>query len=1317
MPRTPRQRALWKTVLSWVGGVIAGLIVLATAGVFVLLRSRVVHEYVLRVAQVKASAALGTRVSLRDFELHFSGISPVLDLYDVAIAGAPPLSSPPLAHARRLHVAMTVTSLLHRNWYIEDIDLVQPIVHMQVNADGNANLPQLESSGGKNNTNVFNLGVRHASIEDGSVFYNDRKAALSADLNQLTFSSTYDPSQTAYSGHIGYRNGHLLMRNLAPVPHELDAEFVATPETFTLRRAVLRSGNSNVELSANVRDYSNPQIEAHYSANVDSGQFRRILRNEMLPSGVVRADGTVTYRNHANRPFLDLVNVNGTLGSKLLLVTTSSLRENMSDIAATYKLANGNLLVRDVRARLLGGELTASFSTRDLTGKSRSHLSAQLHSVSLKSAQTLADVQAARQLGVSGAMSATVDATWGNTLDDLLARADATARGQIAGKGSSNSVPVTASLHARYVAARKQLDLENSYLRAPQTVLTMNGSVSEQSSLQVNLAANDLRELESIAAVVRPGTPALGLYGMASLNASVSGPTDAPEVVAQLHSTDLRVRGTAWRLVRMSARLNPARVILQNGELDPANRGHITFGLEAGLNHWAFSDTSPIKFSLSARQIDIEEITHGVGMQMPVSGTLAAAISMQGSEQNPVGNGHVSLTNAKIEDEPVKSATLQFNGTGENLVATLDAYLPAGAANAQVTFRPKERAYEARIQANGIQLEQLQTVKQRNMPLSGVMNLNAEGKGTFDNPGLDATLEVPQLTMRGQKISGIKLQTSVADHIGTFDLSSKAVDTSISGHGTVRLTGDYDTDARLDTQVIPLQPLIAAYAPQAENVSGQTELHATIRGPLRRKDLLEAHITLPQLALNYRNSVQIAASGPIRAEYVNGVLQVPRNALRGTGTDLEFQATVPLTTNAPASMLLRGSVDLQLAQVFDPDIVSSGQVRFDIDSYGNRSDPNVRGEVRVVNANLSTETVPLSLQNGNGTLTLLSDRLQITQFYGTVGGGDFSASGAVAYRPTMRLDVALASKDTRMLYENIRGAFNTKLALTGSMDSALLQGQVNVEQLQFTPAFDLMDLMGELGGGVSTPPPVGGFEQALRLSIGINSAGGVSLVSRTMSLQAAANLRLTGTAAQPVLLGRVNLNGGDLIFRGNRFVLQGGTINFVNPSQTIPEVNFAVSTQVQQYNVQMHFRGPADHLQTSYSSDPALPPSDIINLIAFGQTPSAANPNPLGNLAAEQFVASQVSGQITSRVEKVAGLSQLSVDPLLGTNQNESPGARITVQQRVTGKFFVTFSADTTSTQNSVIKLEFQQTPRVSYSGTRDQNGGFGFDRRIRKEW
>jgi translocation and assembly module TamB len=167
-------------------------------------------------------------------------------------------------------------------------------------------------------------------------------------------------------------------------------------------------------------------------------------------------------------------------------------------------------------------------------------------------------------------------------------------------------------------------------------------------------------------------------------------------------------------------------------------------------------------------------------------------------------------------------------------------------------------------------------------------------------------------------------------------------------------------------------------------------------------------------------------------------------------------------------------------------------------------------------------------------------------------------------------------------------------------------------------------------------------------------------------------------------------------------------------------VSLAVSTAIQQYNISMRFNGPIDQLRTSYSSDPSLPAADIINLLAFGQTTeaNAANPATPANQAAESLLASQVSSQITSRVSKIAGISQLSINPVLaGGSTQGPPGANITIQQRVTGNLFITFSSNVASTQNQVISGQYQLSPRVAVSATKDQNGGFGFDTLIKKTW
>jgi translocation and assembly module TamB len=263
-----------------------------------------------------------------------------------------------------------------------------------------------------------------------------------------------------------------------------------------------------------------------------------------------------------------------------------------------------------------------------------------------------------------------------------------------------------------------------------------------------------------------------------------------------------------------------------------------------------------------------------------------------------------------------------------------------------------------------------------------------------------------------------------------------------------------------------------------------------------------------------------------------------------------------------------------------------------------------------------------------------------------------------------------------------------------------------------------MDMATQFGGGAATPPPTGGFSENLNLQVAVQTPGGLSMSSRTLSVGGSANLQVRGTAAQPVILGRINVSDGDLIFSGNRYLVQGGTIDFRNPSRTEPVVDISANTTIKQYEIQMHFWGPADHLHTNYSSDPALPPADVINLIAFGKTSeaAAANPTPPGTLGAQSLIASQVSSQVTSRVEKLAGISQLSIDPVLGSGQ-QSPGAHIAIRQRVTGQIFVTFATDVTSTQQQDIKLEYQMNRKASLTIIRNQNGGVSFETIFRKGW
>jgi translocation and assembly module TamB len=1321
-PQRSRHSRLWK-IGAWVAISVVTLLVVAGVAATLVLRSARFHQYVLSTAEKQASQAIGTQVQLQNFVLHLSNLS--LDLYGLTVHGAAPHPNPPLLQVAHAEVGVRIVSILHQNWYLDSFVVDRPVVKVFTDAHGVSNIPVIKSSGSSSsNTSIFDLGVRHAVLDQGEVYYNDRQSVLSADLHNVDFRAAFDSSQQKYSGRLSYANGHLVSGTFKPIPHNLEAEFDATPTTFHLSQAKVTSDTSQLLLTATLENYSQPQVHGQYDAVLDGSQLRKILDNPTVPTGTIRATGSVEYRQVANRSPLDMLLVHGDLNSSRLDVQTPQLRSQIRNIAAHYSLENGDATLQDFKASLLGGEVTASGKMTNIAGNSSSKFIAGVKGIQLAEVNRALKTQALpKGVTLGGVVNAKADAAWGKTIDNVVAHADATVNGKVS--GNAQVIPVDSVIHGTYTGSSQALALKQSFLRTPQSTLTMNGEVSRRSSLDLKFQSNNLSELETVAALFRTPTPeqpvqSLGLSGTALFQGTVRGSTSEPHLTGQLTASNFHFNGTAWKVLRTNVDVSPSSASLQHADLEPAGHGKITFNASTGLHKWAFTEKSPLQLDLDAAQIDVQDLVKLSGQQVPVTGTLAATVHAHGTELSPVGQGNISVTHIVAYDQPVNSVNLKFDGTGEEVHGDLGVQLPAGNVQSKVSVRPQTKTYTAQLTASGIRLDQLQALKAQNIAATGVVSVKANGAGTFDNPQVDATLQIPEIDIQNQKIANVDLKMNVANHLATANLTSAAVGTQIRADARIHLVGDYQADATLDTQTIALQPIFAIYAPdQAADLTGQTEIHGTLHGPLKNQKALEAHITIPTLKLSYANNIQLAETSPIRVDYKDTVVTLQRSGLKGTDTDLQFQGSVSTANGAPMSLLLLGTVNLHLVQVFAPDIRSSGELKFNINTNGATNSPDLGGQIEIVDASFASGDLPVGLSHGNGVLTLTKDRLNITKFQGTVGGGTLTAQGGVAYRPGIQFDLGLAANGIRVLYpQGMRENVNANLRLAGTTENATLGGQVTLADLSFTPAFDLNSFIGQLSGGVSAPATPG-LAQNIQLNIGVTSENNINLVSRTLSINGSANLRVRGTAADPVILGRVNLSGGDIILNGDRFVLNGGTIEFINPAETQPVVNLSLNTTIQQYNISMRFNGPVDQLSTIYSSDPALPPADIINLLAFGSTTEAsAMDNTPTNQAAESLVASQVSSQVTSRVSKVAGISQLSINPVLagGTSQGP-PGANITIQQRVTGNLFVTFSSNVASTQNQTIQGQYQLSPRVAVSATRDQNGGFGFDTLIKKTW
>jgi translocation and assembly module TamB len=499
---------------------------------------------------------------------------------------------------------------------------------------------------------------------------------------------------------------------------------------------------------------------------------------------------------------------------------------------------------------------------------------------------------------------------------------------------------------------------------------------------------------------------------------------------------------------------------------------------------------------------------------------------------------------------------------------------------------------------------------------------------------------------------------------------------------------------------------MATYAGGApQGFTGQTEFHATLKGPLKDKSQVEAHLSIPVLQASYR-SLQIGIVSPVHADYANSVLTLQPAEIRGTGTSLRIQGQVPIGGTASPTLAAQGTVDVRILRIVAPDVQSSGVIALDIRASGTAANPDVEGQVQLKDIALATADAPVGVEKLNGTLDITKDHLNISKMNGQVGGGQVSVGGSISYRPSLQFNVALQGKSVRLRYpEGLRSLLDANLAFTGNMQASTLNGRVLIDSLSFTPDFDLSKFGDQFSTGTTVSQP--GFADTVKLAIGVQSKESLNATSSQVSIAGSVALQVGGTADNPVITGRTNLTSGELFYRNVRYQLQRGVITFDDPNVTNPVLNVSATTTVEQYNLTLSMRGPLDKLTTSYVSDPSLATADIINLIARGKTTqeSAAQ-----SQSTDSMIASQAASQVSSSVQKLVGISSLEIDPTVGGGSQTS--ARVAVQQRVTKNLLVTFSTDVSQPGSEIVQGEYQINKRWSISVARDQLGGVSADGR-----
>jgi translocation and assembly module TamB len=337
------------------------------------------------------------------------------------------------------------------------------------------------------------------------------------------------------------------------------------------------------------------------------------------------------------------------------------------------------------------------------------------------------------------------------------------------------------------------------------------------------------------------------------------------------------------------------------------------------------------------------------------------------------------------------------------------------------------------------------------------------------------------------------------------------------------------------------------------------------------------------------------------------------------------------------------------------------------------------------------------------------------------GGGNINVGGYITYRDELAFNLTAAGKDIRLRYpQGVSSSADVDLRLSGNLKNSNLSGDVTVTRFGITPQFDLALYLARSKMAPQAPNPDSPAYN-LHLDMHVVSTPELQVQTTVGRLAGDVDLRVRGTAAKPVVLGRINITEGQIAFNGTNYELRRGDITFTNPVGIVPVLNIEAGTRIRNYDITLSFHGDVNRLITNYRSDPPLPEGDVISLLAFGRTREETDLSSSNGLALNGTVSNALLGEalntaVGDRVQKLFGVSRIKISPDYATTTT-NPTAQVTIEQQVSKKITVTYItslAQTTYSQQA-IQVEYQVNRNVSVVGGRDLYGILSFDVKIRQ--
>lgn len=977
-------------------------------------------------------------------------------------------------------------------------------------------------------------------------------------------------------------------------------------------------------------------------------------------------------------------------------------------------------------------------------------VTAQLDNVALDTILDMVSQQPFQRLGLDARLNGPAIATWTKG-DAKTVAVSATLGLSPSMQPTMNEAAISGTVDAIYTQRDGSVDVRRLDLHLPASHLQASGRlgaypISSPTSLALDFQSRNLGEFDTVLRSLglkrngKTGTAALPLTlsGEANFRGTWSGSLIRPHLAGNVKATQLALlfptkdpsalpQLLSLDSVEAAGSYSPSRIVIDRGQLA---RGAATVSLSGSLDATpahtlsgragalpAFDRDSIVHAHVQAAKAGIDAFapilaSHFAG-KMPVTGTLDAQFRADGPLHAPQASGRVELEDGTVYGEPVARAVAEGSTANQVLnLTSITASVEGGTVSGNGRFDMNTHAIEAHLKGSGLEISRVGWLQRHHSPVTGDLNFALTGTGTLAEPHLEAHADLINLVVAGQPMGTLEATAHSAGPALIYDLNTHVAGAQLALHGQTQLKGDYLTDNHLDFSQFNIGAVLRMI--HFDAVRGESALAgtATLAGPLARTELLHGDANLKAIAVTVAG-VHLESIGGAHATLTGGRIHLDALHVTGDNTDLGIEATLALNNDNRLDLSTNGSINLKLAETLDPDLTASGATTFRVEAHGPLRNPGFTGRIQIDNGSLSLEDLPNGLSQVQGTLEFNQNRLEVRTLTAMTGGGQLTLGGYLAYQHGIYADLSVTGQQVRIRYpEGITSLADAKLHLQGTQSSLLLSGDVLITRFNASPDLDLAAIASQAVASVQAVPPPEAPSNHVRLDVHLVSAPQLNFQNAFAKLAGDVDLRVRGTIASPSLLGRVSVTDGSAIIAGTRYDLQRGDVTFTNPVRIDPVIDLTATAHVQDYDITLGLHGPPEKLIVTYRSDPPLPESDVVALLALGHTEdqerlyTQQQEQQLTNPTTDMLLGGALNATVSSRVQKLFGASSVKVDPnYLGAFGNST--SRITVQEQLGRDLTLTYATDVNTTGQQLLQAEIAINRHVSLVVARDESGVF----------